>query len=124
MFLTSDHVFAESFRCTFCCLNFSVDDDSGSTQRAFLSVVFDSVLAHYSMVQLMNDLQHIHVHHWDHCRLFERIETMMGDCPIAHCLSFHRHFRDRSAYSDDAARYGFYGLRWDKDGGHDLEVRF
>lgn len=85
-------------------------------------VVVDSMLSHYSLLQLINDIQHIHVHHWDHCRLFERIEQELGECDIAECLSFHRHFRDRTKYSDQMRRYRFYGLQWHPNDADHLEV--
>ena len=84
-------------------------------KNVYFHVFIDSFLSHYSMVQLLNDFEHLHIFHWDHCELFEEFEKQLGECTICHCLSFKRHFRDRGKYKKDAKRYKLYNLQQQQD---------
>ena len=68
------------------------------------------------MIQLINDFQHIHIYHWDHCELFNEFEKILNECFIPQSISFKRHFRDRSLYKNDITRYKLYFLQCKNNG--------
>merc|ERR1712228_141598 len=89
-------------------------------KNVYFHLFIESFLSHYSMVQLINDFEHIHIFHWDHCELFEEFEKQLGDCSICQCTSFKRHFRDRSKYKKDSKRYKLYNLITSEEQNMDL----
>eukprot|EP01084_Bolivina_argentea_P086095 155626_1 len=85
---------------------------SANNDSIHFHILIEECLSHYGLIQLINDFEHIHIYHWDHWELFSEFEKMLHECSVPKCVSFQRHFRDRSLYKNDSKRYKLYGLEF------------